>query len=544
MKLVLIQPPIQDFYHTPVRLLPLGLAYLKAAVRKHLPGVEVVIKDFHQGWGSTTLPWPADLDYLKPYYDRPDRSPFSTFHRFRHFGASFETVAAETAREQPDLVGISSLFTPYYREVLACADAIKRVLDVPVLVGGSQVSATPGLMLAHPSVDWVIRGEGERPLVELLKAREGGGGLDRVPNLGYKAGEQPFFNPLEENFPLDELPHPDLSDFPPARYRLGQRPLCFLIASRGCPHHCAFCSVHLTFGSRYRRRSTADLVREIGLRFQQGYRIFDFEDDNLTYDREEMLALCRHLEETYLPGEIECLAMNGISFQSLDPELLRAMKRAHFSHLNLALVSGDPRTRNRISRPHALRRYLQVVQEAHRLGFRLVSYQILGLPGESLSAQIATLRLAARLPVLIGVSPFYVIPGTAIARSLPPLGEADLFKARLTALALETKEVNRDDLYTLLISSRILNFFKGLRFSAGRLPLAAALVLAQDRGGRAAEGVAIFRRLLLENQLYAATRDGLQPLPRFQASLFLELWNNLGLITTLTGGKIILENQK
>jgi radical SAM superfamily enzyme YgiQ (UPF0313 family) len=544
MKLVLIQPPIQDFYHTPVRLMPLGLAYLKAAVRKHLPRVEVVIKDFHQGWGSTDLPWPADLAYLKPYYDQPDQGPFSTFHRFRHFGASFETVAAETAREKPDVVGLSSLFTPYYREVLACADAIKRVWDVPVLVGGSQVSATPELMLTHPSVDWVIRGEGERPLVELLKVRAAGGDLGRVPNLGYTVGEKPFFNPLEENFPLDELPHPDLSDFPPARYRLGKRPLCFLIASRGCPHHCSFCSVHLTFGSRYRRRSTADLVREIGLRFHQGYRVFDFEDDNLTHDREEMLALCLHLEKTYPPGEIECLAMNGISFQSLDPELLQAMKRAHFTHLNLALVSGDPRTRHRISRPHALRRYLQVVQEAHRLGFHQVSYQILGLPGETLSSQIATLRLAARLPVLIGVSPFYVIPGTAIARSLPPLGEADQFRARLTALAFETEEVNRDDLYTLVISSRILNFFKGLRFSAGRLPLAEALVLAQGLGARAAAGVDIFRRLLLENQLVAATRDGLHPLPRFQTSLFLAIWNNLGLITTLTGGKIILENPK
>lgn len=544
MKLVLIQPPIQDFYHTPVRLMPLGLAYLKAAVRKHLPGVEVVIKDFHQGWGSTTLPWPADLDYLKPYYDQPDQGPFSTFHRFRHFGASFETVAAETAREKPDLVGISSLFTPYYREVLACADAIKRVRNVPILMGGSQVSTAPGLMLAHPSVDWVIRGEGERPLVELLKVRAGGGDLGRVPNLGYKAGEKPFFNSREENFPLDELPHPDLSDFPPDRYRLGKRPLCFLIASRGCPHHCSFCSAHLTFGPRYRRRSTVDLIREISLRFQQGYRVFDFEDDNLTYDRKEMLALCLHLEETYPSGEIECLAMNGISFQSLDPDLLRAMKRAHFTHLNLALVSGDPRTRNRISRPHALRRYLQVVREAHRLGFHLVSYQILGLPGETLSAQIATLRLAARLPVLIGVSPFYVIPGTAIARSLPPLGEADLFKARLTALALETEDVSRDDLYTLWISSRILNFFKGLPFSTGRLRLDEALVLAQGLGARAAAGVEIFRRLLLENQLVAATQGGLQPLSRFRTSLFLAIWNNLGFITTLTGGKIILENPK
>ena len=65
-KIVLLQPPVQDFYHTPARLMPLGLAYLKAAVKKYLPGVEVVIKDFHQGWGSRTLAYPPDLEYLRP----------------------------------------------------------------------------------------------------------------------------------------------------------------------------------------------------------------------------------------------------------------------------------------------------------------------------------------------------------------------------------------------------------------------------------------------------------------------------------------------
>ena len=51
MRVVLIQPPIQDFYDTDVRLQPIGLAYLKAAVRKRLPDVEIIIKDYHGGCG-------------------------------------------------------------------------------------------------------------------------------------------------------------------------------------------------------------------------------------------------------------------------------------------------------------------------------------------------------------------------------------------------------------------------------------------------------------------------------------------------------------
>ena len=80
MKLVLIQPPIEDFYHTPVRLVPLGLGYLKAAVKQYLPEVEVVIKDFHQGWGRRTIPLPDDLAYLKGLLCLAGPEPF--FHLF------------------------------------------------------------------------------------------------------------------------------------------------------------------------------------------------------------------------------------------------------------------------------------------------------------------------------------------------------------------------------------------------------------------------------------------------------------------------------
>ena len=64
MKVLLIQPPVQDFYDTDVRLQPIGLAYLKAAVNKHLPGVEVIIKDYHGGCGRRTVAIPKELLYL------------------------------------------------------------------------------------------------------------------------------------------------------------------------------------------------------------------------------------------------------------------------------------------------------------------------------------------------------------------------------------------------------------------------------------------------------------------------------------------------
>ena len=111
MKLLLLQPPIQDFYDTDIRLQPIGLAYLKAIVHQHLPGVQVVIKDYHHGWRRQTIKVPKELGYLRDYYAYRDESPFSTFHQYFHFGADFETIAQEALEEKPDLIGISSLFS-------------------------------------------------------------------------------------------------------------------------------------------------------------------------------------------------------------------------------------------------------------------------------------------------------------------------------------------------------------------------------------------------------------------------------------------------
>src|SRR5918994_720531 len=224
MKLLLIQPPVQDFYDTDVRLQPIGLAYLKAAVNQHLPGVDVIIKDYHAGYGRRTVAIPKELVYLKDYYSIADKSPFSTFHRYYHFGKPFDDIERDIAELKPDVVGISSLFTPYYREVLEIAARVKKHLSVPIVVGGSHASAVPESMLTSPWVDYVIRGEGEKPLVELLRYLRGETGIASVPNLSYKSNGRHCSSPIGENFPMDELPFPELSDTSSSAYQFAGKP--------------------------------------------------------------------------------------------------------------------------------------------------------------------------------------------------------------------------------------------------------------------------------------------------------------------------------
>ncbi|GAK58697.1 Fe-S oxidoreductase [Candidatus Vecturithrix granuli] len=537
-KLLLLQPPVQDFYNTAIRLQPIGLCYLKATVQKFLPEFQVVVKDYHQGWGRHTLPLPKELAYLKDYYAYPDKSPFSSFYQYYHFGASFEAIAEDVAAEQPDLIGISSLFSPYFREVMRCAEAIKQRWNAPIILGGAHVSVEPERMLRHECIDFVIRGEGERPLVEFLRAWMQQSDYDKVPNLGFKRHAKLILNPLAPNYAIDDLPVPDFSDFPANRYLFEQRPLSFVITSRGCPHRCAFCSVHLTFGYRYRRRSNEAILHELQQRYHAGYRVFDFEDDNLTFDRQAMLELCEKIIANFPPGDLQFLAMNGLSYHSLDVELLHKMKLAGFTHLNLSLVSANQSIRNQTRRPHSLEHYFTVVHEAAQLGFQIVSYQILGLPDESLDSMIATLVLNAQLPVLLGASIFYLTPGSPLAQEFPPLTETDVFKARLTAMSIETPHIKRDDLFTLFVTTRILNFFKGLELPEKSMPLAEVLHDAEQQGGRTTLGVTILHKLFEQHSLYATVGNNLKPVRRFQVELFFRVWNQLERICTQQGRQI------
>jgi radical SAM superfamily enzyme YgiQ (UPF0313 family) len=540
MKILLLQPPVQDFYDTTIRLQPLGLCLLKAAVKRHIRGARVVVKDFHQGFGRRTVPIPPDLAYLREYYPHPDMSPFSTFSHYYHFGATAEDIGRAVAGDRPDLVGISSLFSAYHQEALDCAREIKKRLQVPIVMGGAHVSAMPESVLMDTHVDFVIRGEGERALVELVQALQERGDVGPVANLGYKRGGEPVLNPMAAGHPLDELPPPDLSDFANRRYLFEGQPLCSLITSRGCPHRCAFCSVRSTSGTTYRRRPPEQVLAEMRQRYAEGYRVFNFEDDNLTYHREGFRSLLEGCIAAFPDGGIRLLAMNGISYLSLDRELLDLMKRAGFHHLDVSLVSAEEGTVMRMGRPHSLEKYVEVVEGSHAVGLPTVSYQILGLPGEPIEAMVSAMALMARLPVIIGASVFYLTPGCALAAQYAPFTPGDLMRARSTAMARVNEGVSRDDLYTFFVTARIINFLKGIPRRSAPVTLKDVLDDAGGSGRRARIGAELLERLLGEKRLYAATGNGRHLLSHFRPELFFRVCEEAGYLRTQRGATIDL----
>jgi len=171
--IALLQPPIEDFYLTAKRTIPYGLACIAASLEKD--GFSVEIIDGLATNKSRILPWPEEMAYLKPHYGRPDISPFALFHKYRHFGYSFDHLGKLAKQSGAFLIGISALFTPYHESVLKVAAAIKKQHpDCCIVVGGHHATALPEAVMNCAAVDYLIRGEGEIALPQLAAAIKNG----------------------------------------------------------------------------------------------------------------------------------------------------------------------------------------------------------------------------------------------------------------------------------------------------------------------------------------------------------------------------------
>jgi radical SAM superfamily enzyme YgiQ (UPF0313 family) len=464
MKVLLIQPPIRDFYQTSIRTQPIGLAYLAASLKSH--GYEVGILDC-QTSEKQSIPIPSELSYLKDFYPFNDRSPFKLYTGYYHFGMAWDEIRDKIKGSKAHVFGISSSFTPYYQEALEVARIIKEWDQKrTVVMGGCHVSCDPESVLKSPWVDYVVLGEGEIRFPYLLKQIEKrtGGHLKEVDGIGFKENGEIKINPLStfiediEDFPFPARELLDLN-----RYRIGRKRSTMIITSRGCPHGCAYCSTHLVMGLSFRSRSPESILQEmVDCTHRFHIRSFDIEDDNFTFDQPRAKRLMSLVVETFGEGNLELSAMNGVSFASLDGDLLGLMKRAGFKIINLSYVSTDPSFKERMGRPGTTTHFDNILKDAERVGLNVVAYAILGIPGQGIGEMVDTMIYLMGKRVLIGPSVYYPTPGTSLfeqckAKALLPSHPSQW---RSSALPIETEDFSRLDIATLFRLARVINFIK------------------------------------------------------------------------------------
>ena len=433
MRVLLIQPPLEDFYTTAIRLYPLGLAYAAAVLRKL--DVTVGILDSLNPLRKKPLPLPPDFRYLEPFLEQ---DPL-LFKRFYRFGISDAAMVRRIEAFAPDMVGISSQFTAYFSSVEKLAGLIKRHSNASVFIGGNHASVfADQIRQRAPQIDAVLSGPAESSLPDFINSRLSGRATDPEP-LDWKTLR-----------PAHDL-------LPEGAYRMGRKNYVSLTAGRGCPYGCDFCSVRAMFGRGIEYRTPAAVVREMEWNYlNRNVRIFNFEDDNLSFDKAWFRQLLEAVSAHPVLKEIELTAMNGMCFPTLDRSLLRLMRRAGFSRLNLSFVTRDAGLRKRYHRPMPRADFRLIVTAARELDFMITVYVIIGLPGQTYAEIRDSIDYLLGLGVLVGPSPFYLPPGSALFDTLdvPDSIRQNWNLYRSSAFAVETHDLNREQLIELFSYTR------------------------------------------------------------------------------------------
>ncbi len=312
-------------------------------------------------------------------------------------------------RDRPRFVGITSVTTQIMAAV-RIAQAIKKAAgEVLTVLGGPHPSALPELTASYPGVDLVVSGEGEWPLLQLLQGER----YERIPGLTWTDNTTPRSNPrgpLITN--LDAMPLPDFAGLAIERYgHILNGAAMPVMAGRGCPYRCVFCSSEAVARRNARFLSPQRFVDHIeDLVHRYGVRDFDFSDETFVLKADRVEGICDEIMRRRLQINWVCQTrVNGI-----DSSIVRMMKRAGCSIMQLGIESGDQQILNMIGKKIEKAKVRQACRTIKQEGIRLNGFFILGLPHDTPETIRRTIDFANELPLDFAQFAMYVpLPGSA-----------------------------------------------------------------------------------------------------------------------------------
>ena len=410
------------------------------------------------------ISFPRDFGYLKKYYC-PNASPFKIFHKFYHFGLSFEEITRRIEKLKPSIIGISSNFTPYFGEVLRIACLAKRVSpDTIVILGGHHPTAMPEFCLRQESIDFIIRGEGELSFLEFCESVKAGdySRLKRIRGLGFRDNGKIHISPfLSKAGDLDMLPWPARQLLDLDAYVFRGRRSAMIISSRGCRLKCGFCE-YSRLNIEFRFRNPVRVIEEMKYCFYDlGITHFDFEDDNINFNP----GLSHLLELIYdnFAGKISVSFMNGVSSFGLSRKLIKLFKKSGLTHIDLSLVSKSRKLRCSVKRRESLSSFKAVLKDFKKEGVHSTTHFIAGLPAQSYKEVLSTLKYLSSQPTNLGVSIFYPVPNTELflrlSKDFKDVNNSSLW--RLSSCFYD-QYISRYQLLSILYFSRVINFIKSI----------------------------------------------------------------------------------
>lgn len=306
----------------------------------------------------------------------------------------------------PDLIGFS-MSSLGYKRTYSMLTKIKELMPaVKMVVGGYHPTTLKEKVLEGCSaVDFAVVADGEQTIIELCRETRP---LADIKGVVYRNGETVIFTgeraPVKN---LDELSFPKYVNFDLKQYSK-QIPI---ISSRGCVFHCTFCPNGYLARS-YRTRSVGNFVDEIEYWYRQGIRQFAIDDDNFTLDKNRTLEICDEIETRgFKDLFIRC--SNGIRADTIDRELMLALKKAGVREVGFGVETGSERILQTLKKGESLEQIESAIRLACELGFDVKLFFLVGTPFETPEDIEKSIDLARKYPVsLVNFNNPIPYPGT------------------------------------------------------------------------------------------------------------------------------------
>lgn len=384
MQVTLVNPPYPEGSHRHPPFIPLGIGYLAAVLEKN--GYDVNVID------CQALP-------LK-----------------------LNEVENELRKRQPDVVGLTST-TLTYNSALKIINVTKKALpNCVTVIGGPHVTFWDENALQEcPSLDVVVRKEGENTLLELVQRLEEGksyhdilGITCRKNGKAIKTPDRPYI----EN--LDDLPYPAFHLFPIEQFNKYGNIIFPVMTSRGCVYWCDFCTAVRMFGKRYRMRSPKKVVDELEFLYKKyGEKQYTFYDDAFTVNQKRTEEICDEILKRGLKIKWDC----ETRVDMVSKKLLQKMRQAGCIAVWYGVEAGSQEVRDAMGKGISTQQTFNAFRWTQDAGMIAVASIILGFPGETKETALESVSLLRKInPDEIGVYIATPYPGTPMYDYVKKMG--------------------------------------------------------------------------------------------------------------------------
>ncbi|HYM26461.1 MAG TPA: radical SAM protein [Vicinamibacterales bacterium] len=380
------------------------------------------------------------------------------------------TVERLVRNHEPDLVGLS-VMTFQRATALSIGRLVKQLRPrSAIVVGGYDPSLAPQAYESNASIDFIVRGEGEVTLSELLRALEAASTTEReasaerlkdIPGLSYRADGRFVHNPPRPIIPLASAPLalPRRSARVLGGYTLLGRRVDVVETSRGCTFDCSFCSIIEMRGRNFHPYSIDRVLADIADARAHGAEAIFLVDDNITLDIERFEELCRAIVDSgFDDGEYVVQAMTSPLAQH-GARLAPLMRRAGFRYVFLGIenILDDDLRFLRARAKNARREHgrtvgnatVEAIEHLHRSGLYVVGGLIVGNPDDTPESIATNLDFARRYvdwPYIQHPTPY---PGTPMTRDFRDRGlivDEDVSHYDGTTAVVRSEHVPADDI--------------------------------------------------------------------------------------------------